>query len=95
MEKSDSFESIPDIGLFKSMILDEVTQSENNDKENMTVFKMKELNGDFKAEPLLIEDKSRFVLFPIKHTDVSYLLVPFLMFALTLHCSDLGDVQEG
>ncbi len=75
MEKSDSFESIPDVGLFQSMTLDDVTKasddSKNNDKENMTVFKMKEMKGEFKAEPLLVEDKSRFVLFPIKYTDVS------------------------
>jgi hypothetical protein len=65
-EKSDSFDSIPDIGLFKSLDL-----NESDDKENMSVFKLKEINGQMKPEPILTEDKSRFVLFPIKHTDVS------------------------
>jgi hypothetical protein len=65
MEKSDSFSSIPDIGLFQSMTFDDI------EKENMSEFKMMEKKGQLKPEPLLIEDKSRFVLFPIKHTDVS------------------------
>ena len=34
-------------------------------------FKQKEKSGLLLPEPLLLEDKSRFVLFPIKHTDVS------------------------
>jgi hypothetical protein len=34
-------------------------------------FKLKEKSGLLLPEPLLMEDKSRFVLFPIKHTDVS------------------------
>jgi hypothetical protein len=34
-------------------------------------FKQMELRGELKPEPLLMEDKQRFVLFPIKHTDVS------------------------
>ena len=33
--------------------------------------KKKELRGELLPEPLLKEDKSRFVLFPIKHNDVS------------------------
>ena len=34
-------------------------------------FKQMEHRGELKPEPLLMEDKQRFVLFPIKHTDVS------------------------
>lgn len=49
----------------------------------MTEFKRKELNGELVPEPLLMEDKTRFVLFPIKHTDVRILLftncVPMLI----------------
>jgi hypothetical protein len=37
----------------------------------LTDFRRKEKDGLMKAEPLLIPDKSRFVLFPIQHTDVS------------------------
>ena len=33
--------------------------------------RMKEMNGELEPEPLLVEDKNRFVLFPIKHKDVS------------------------
>lgn len=34
-------------------------------------FKRMEIEGKLNPEPLLAEDKTRFVLFPIKHTDVS------------------------
>ena len=36
-----------------------------------TEYKLQELNGDLAPEPLLQEDKTRFVLFPIKQPDVS------------------------
>jgi hypothetical protein len=78
MEKSDSFSSIPDIGLFQSMTFDDI------EKENMSEFKMMEKKGQLKPEPLLIEDKSRFVLFPIKHTDVSsQMFLTFVFIILT------------
>jgi ribonucleotide reductase beta subunit family protein with ferritin-like domain len=35
-----------------------------------TVFKLKEMNGELEDEPLLVEDKTRFVLFPIKQPDI-------------------------
>ena len=38
---------------------------------NITEFKKKEMNGELHPEPLLTVDKTRFVLFPIKHDDVS------------------------
>ena len=34
-------------------------------------FKQREMRGELAPEPLLTEDKTRFVLFPIKHHDVS------------------------
>ena len=38
----------------------------------VTEFKRKENDGDLQREPLLMEEhKTRFVLFPIKHNDVS------------------------
>ena len=46
---------------------------EAQDKEVGNVvsqFRQMELNGSLKPEPLLAEDKTRFVLFPIKHADV-------------------------
>jgi len=33
------------------------------------------MNGDFAPEPMLQEDKSRFVLFPIKQPDVWYYII--------------------
>ena len=41
------------------------------DQMQITDFRRKENEGLMEPEPLLIADKSRFVLFPIKHTDVS------------------------
>jgi ribonucleoside-diphosphate reductase subunit M2 len=38
--------------------------------ENVSEFKLMEIQGKLVPEPLLIPDKSRFVLFPIKHDDI-------------------------
>lgn len=39
---------------------------------SVTEFRNREINGELLAEPMLMEvDKTRFVLFPIKHNDVS------------------------
>ena len=38
-----------------------------------TEFKLKEQRGELLPEPLLTPDQTRFVLFPIKHADVSVL----------------------
>ena len=35
-----------------------------------SAFRIKEMHGELLPEPLLIKDKRRFVLFPIKHTDI-------------------------
>ena len=40
-------------------------------------FKLRELNGELLPEPLLAADRTRFVLFPIKHNDVSSPRHPF------------------
>ena len=42
-----------------------------DDQDEMTEFRKQELEGLLEPEPLLREDKSRFVLFPIQHSDVS------------------------
>ena len=66
--RSPSFESIPEVDFIKQMVDDEI-----NDINKILVsdFKKLELEGKLLPEPLLTADKSRFVLFPIKHTDVS------------------------
>jgi len=66
--RSGSFESIPEVGFLQQMIKEEV---ESIDKSLVSEFKKMELEGKLLPEPLLIADKSRFVLFPIKHADVS------------------------
>jgi ribonucleotide reductase beta subunit family protein with ferritin-like domain len=48
------------------------------EKPEMTDFRRLEKSGTLLPEPLLIAEKSRFVLFPIKQNDVSFLaFVPF------------------
>jgi hypothetical protein len=43
-------------------------------------------------EPLLLDNPSRFVLFPIKYKDVQ---TDFLCPLVSIHPLDLGHVQEG
>lgn len=69
-ESSDtSLESFPEVDFVKNLINRELPAL--NDMSHPSDFKMKELNGELLPEPLLLEDKSRFVLFPIKQPDVS------------------------
>lgn len=66
--RSDSLESIPEAE-FVHNIVKEI--SEDFEASSLvSEFKIKEKNGEYSPEPLLIEDKTRFVLFPIKHNDV-------------------------
>ena len=57
---------IPEIGF---LALSE-EQTLSTDPKVTTEFREKEKSPGFKPEPLLIEDPSRFVLFPIKHADI-------------------------
>jgi hypothetical protein len=66
--RSGSFESIPEVGFLQQMVNDDIA---NLNKSLVSEFKRMELEGKLLPEPLLAADKSRFVLFPIKHTDVS------------------------
>ena len=68
----DSIESIASVDFLEEILV------KDKPIELITIFKKMELNGEMKPEPLLIEDKQRFVLFPIKHNDVSldsYLII--------------------
>ena len=44
---------------------------QQNDQDSVTEVRKLEMQGLLEPEPLLKEDKSRFVLFPIQHSDVS------------------------
>ena len=65
INRVSSLDSIPDV--------DFISCSSPKPSSEVTVseFRAKELRGDLDPEPLLQADKARFVLFPIKHTDVS------------------------
>ena len=64
MERLPRKDSFPEIDFLT--ILDDISE-----EETCSEFRQKEKAGQLLPEPLLIGDNSRFVLFPIKHTDVS------------------------
>ena len=72
IQRTESLDTIPSAGFeitVKSLIDD------MNNAMMVSEFKRMEANGELKPEPLLMEDKSRFVLFPIKHNDVSFCIL--------------------
>lgn len=79
--RSGSLESIPEVEFLKEMLEEDIRETE---MEFISEFKRKEKNGFLIPEPLLIEDKARFVLFPIKHTDVRSNYFKFLNLNLPL-----------
>ena len=66
LSRTGSFESIPDV--------DFMIHSIEKDLGEMQIsnFKVKEAAGLLLPEPLLTADSSRFVLFPIQHSDVRF-----------------------
>lgn len=64
--RSESSDSIPDVAFIAkdSILTSDVAPGPS-------LHKLKELNGELAPEPLLVADKSRFVLFPIRNNDVS------------------------
>ncbi len=97
LERNDSFASIPECDFMKDLIAGELR--EVTLQMSVSEFRRKEKEGYMKPEPLLIPDKSRFVLFPIKHTDVrpivSITFVVALTFFILNTLADLGHVQKG
>lgn len=64
--RNESFDSIASVDfLVDSMTL----ESESKTEMTQSAMRLREIAGEIK-EPLLMEDKSRFVLFPIKHHDI-------------------------
>lgn len=64
--RTESFESIPDVDFMVQSIEADLASFDISD------FRVKEAAGELLPEPLLVPDSSRFVLFPIKHSDVSF-----------------------
>jgi hypothetical protein len=71
--RSDSFESIPEADFLIQIVSDELDKLAA--EELVSDYKKKEMIKELLPEPLLMEDKSRFVLFPIKNTDVSAVML--------------------
>lgn len=68
LNKTVSLDSIPDVDFIACTSPKSVNGAEA--EVAVSEFRMKELNGELELEPLLVSDKTRFVLFPIKHSDV-------------------------
>ena len=69
IQRTESIESIPEAD-FIALMTEDIRMDELNAKQP-SEFKLKESSGALLPEPLLLEDKTRFVLFPIKNNDVS------------------------
>ena len=70
MQRVDSETSIESVDFLVETL--EKTPLGGEDKlPKVSEHRLKEMNGELEPEPLLAEDKNRFVLFPIKHNDVS------------------------
>jgi hypothetical protein len=65
INRTESLDSIPCVDFISKMVADQLTLVEPSE------MRRKELAGELLPEPLLEADRHRFVLFPIKHTDVS------------------------
>ena len=77
MERKDSFDSMASV----ASLIDSLEASGmvlTPPVSSVSEFRLREKSGQFQPEPLLVADKSRFVLFPIKHTDVSGFAFNFL-----------------
>lgn len=70
-DRTDSLDSIPDVDFIaKNGESDELAET-NLNSPVISEFRLREMNHEMDDEPLLKTEKSRFVLFPIKHGDVS------------------------
>lgn len=70
LTRIDSIDSLAEV----DFLVAELAQLGGGDSQTelASEFKKRELRGEMQPEPLLLEDKQRFVLFPIKHTDVRF-----------------------
>jgi len=68
-DSNGTTDTFPEATFIKSMDLN--ASLEPSSSVQVTEFRQLEKTGQLEVEPLLKEDKSRFVLFPIQHKDVS------------------------
>jgi hypothetical protein len=73
MHRTSSIDSCDTNGTFPEV--DFLPQTISPQQSFQTEFRLLEKAGLTKPEPLLMEDKTRFVLFPIRHTDVCVLFL--------------------
>ena len=67
--RTGSYDSIVSVDFLSQEL--ETQNLDSNEEPVISEHKRKEMNGELLPEPLLMEDKTRFVLFPIKQPDVS------------------------
>ena len=88
--KSESFESLGSVD-FLSKEFESSHLEETSSEPVMSEHKRKEMNGELLPEPLLMEDKTRFVLFPIKQPDVSEIRLQYLII-MTVKFSNVDHI---
>jgi ribonucleoside-diphosphate reductase subunit M2 len=54
----------------QATVSDQPNASDYNGGIAPSVYKLKELRGELKPEPMLAENPNRFVIFPIQHDDI-------------------------
>lgn len=69
-DSNGTTDTFPEATFIKSTNLNASTEPAEPEVQ-VTEFRQLEKAGKLEVEPLLKEDKSRFVLFPIQHKDVS------------------------
>lgn len=70
VQRVDSVESIESVDFLVDS-LEKADLGGGDSRVQVSEHRLKEMRGELLPEPLLVEDKNRFVLFPIKHKDVS------------------------
>ena len=86
--RTDSLESIESVD-FLVEGLEKAQLSSGDSRVQVSEHRLKEKNGELLPEPLLIEDKQRFVLFPIKHHDVR-----IVSFSSLVRCSGIPRAND-
>jgi hypothetical protein len=87
-DSNGTTDTFPEATFIKSMDLN--ASLEPSSSVQVTEFRQLEKTGQLEVEPLLKEDKSRFVLFPIQHKDVS--LKNIFTYVSSLQSNDINTL---
>jgi len=88
-DSNGTTDTFPEATFIKSMDLNASLEPSSSSVQ-VTEFRQLEKTGQLEVEPLLKEDKSRFVLFPIQHKDVS--LKNIFIYVSSLQSNDINTL---